>query len=304
MMRTEILVAVVVGAVVVAAGAATALSSQGGATVLQSSVIVEVEGKACMGQDRSRNQTREAALVDARRRAAEQVLTYLEGQTEVSQGRLTQDLVKAYTNARIRTVATLDEGWFREQYPGNLVDECYRVRIKAEVTPDQKAMAGLTDRAALLEDPTAPLTVRAWTNKESYRKGDRIKVYLKGNKPFYAQIIYQDSTGHLIQLLPNPYRSDNYFAGGVVYEFPSGKDRFQLEISPPFGKEKITVYAATSPLGKLVVEPVGAVFSVTENARDVAEKLRSVKPVEGAAERGGVKAVEFTEAPVEFTTAP
>ena len=54
----------------------------------------------------------------------------------------------------------------------------------------------------------------------------------------------------MVQILPNPYRNENYFQGGAVYEIPSGNDRFDLEISPPFGKENITVYASTSPLGQ------------------------------------------------------
>jgi hypothetical protein len=53
--------------------------------------------------------------------------------------------------------------------------------------------------------------------------------------------------GIRVQLLPNSYRAENYFNGGVVYEVPSGNDRFDLEVSPPFGKENIFVYASSSP---------------------------------------------------------
>ena len=62
---------------------------------------------------------------------------------------------------------------------------------------------------------------------------------MRGNKPFYAKVIYKETTGNLIQILPNPYRKDNYFNGGVIYEIPSGNDKFELEVNPPFGRRAL-----------------------------------------------------------------
>ena len=56
----------------------------------------------------------------------------------------------------------------------------------------------------------------------------------------------QGCKGQYSAALPNPHRSDNYFNGGVVYEVPSGNDHFILEVSPPFGKGTILVYASPS----------------------------------------------------------
>ena len=74
---------------------------------------------------------------------------------------------------------------------------------------------------------------------------------MKGNKPFYVRVVYEDADGSILQLLPNPYRQDNYFNGGVVYEIPSGNDRFELEVSPPFGEENIVVYAPAGHIPSL-----------------------------------------------------
>jgi len=41
------------------------------------STITESEGYACMGEDKSRKQTEQAAMADAKRKAAESVLTYI-----------------------------------------------------------------------------------------------------------------------------------------------------------------------------------------------------------------------------------
>jgi len=32
-----------------------------------------------------------------------------------------------------------------------------------------------------------------------------------------------------------------------AYELPSGNDRFDLEVTPPFGQEDIVLYAGTAP---------------------------------------------------------
>lgn len=64
--------------------------------------------------------------------------------------------------------------------------------------------------------------------KKEYKALEKIKIYIKGNKPFYARVLYKDVKGELIQLLPNPYRKDNYFNGGVIYKIPSGNDRFSI----------------------------------------------------------------------------
>ena len=262
------------------------------------SMILEVEGKSCMGQEKSRQETRVAALSQAKRKAAEQALTYVQSETRVENGVLMSDLVEAYTKAEVKVISQLDEGWVKEEYGGGLADECYRVKIKAEVLPDSKALTTAGEKA-FLEDPVAPLTVRLWATKEEYTVNDRIKIYLKGNKPFFALIVYKDSSGNLLQLLPNPYRSDNYFRGGVIYELPSGDDHFTLDVAPPFGEETITLYAATAPLGALKLSQSGGVYSVKDAAKDVGTLLRGVKTSNLQPDLGASgSAVEFAEAPV------
>lgn len=290
--------ALVVGFGATAAGRAAQLD-------VQQSMIVEAAGSACMGQDKSRNQARREALEAARKAAAEQALTYVKGETRVVEGKLQSDIVEAYTNASLKTIATLDEGWYQEHYSATAADECYRVRLKVEVLPDVKAMQAQGASNRDLANPTAPLVLQVWLNAEAYRSEEEIKLYLKGNKPFFARIIYTDAAGQITQLLPNPYRDGNYFAGGVVYEFPSGEDRFQLKVAAPFGAENIAVYAATGQLGKLQLSTRGSVYTVGESADDIAVKVRGVTPVQAdhktAAKDG---AVEFTEARISLMTAP
>jgi hypothetical protein len=243
-----------------------------------------------MGDDKSKKQTETEAFANVKRKAAEYASTYIKSETKVKDFELEQDLIKAYANATVKVVQELEKGWYRDPSLG----DCYRIKIKAEVVPDDRALAKIVKQESVMDDPAAPLKIRVWTDKKEYRQSEKIKIFIRGNKPFYARILYRDMKGALLQLLPNPYRSDNYFQGAVVYEIPSGNDRFDLEVNPPFGEEKIIVYAGSSPLGEIGLQDTGAVYEVTTKAKDVGQRTRGIKVVQkGAAAEKAVS--EFSE---------
>jgi len=237
------------------------------------STIVEAEGYACLGEDKSRRQTEQEAMADAKRKAIEQVSAYVTSETVVRDLTLQKDLAQAYSRANVKVLQELEKGWYRDATLG----DCYRVKIKAEVIPDERAMAVIAKGKEVADDPAAPLYVQVWTDKQAYGAGERIKVFLKGNKPFYATIFYKDAGGKLLQLLPNPHRQDNYFNGGVIYEIPAGNDRFELEVAPPFGEEQVIVYAGTSPPGDVSIAQKGSVYEVTTRPSEIGERTRGVR---------------------------
>src|SRR5450759_4091770 len=200
----------------------------------QSSIKI-AEGSACMGDDKSRKQTETFAMADAKRNAIESVQTYVSSATEVKDFELQKDLVWGYANATVKVIEELEKGWYKDTAQG----DCYKVKIKADVIPDEKAMKKANDTAP--DDTSLRLAVNVWSDKKTYREGDKIKIYLKGNKPFFARVIYRDAGNNNLQLLPNPYRQDNYFQGGVTYAIPFGTDKFELEVNPPFGEESIMI---------------------------------------------------------------
>ena len=240
------------------------------------STITESEGKACMGDDKSRKQTEEAALTDAKKKAVEFASTYVTSETNVKNFVMEKDLVSAYANATVKIIQELGKSWYKDASSG----DCYDIKIKAEVIPDEHAMTGLTKSTAAIDDPLAPLSIKVWTDKKEYKSGDKIKVYIKGNKPFYARIMYRDAGRELLQLLPNPYRSNNYFNGSTIYELPSGDDKFNLEVSPPFGEENVVVYASTVPLGEINTQTHGGVYQVKTHAADIPVRTRGVKLIQ------------------------
>jgi len=261
------------------------------------STITDAEGYACMGADKSRRQTEQQALSEAKRNAVEKTLTYIKSETTVKDFQFEKDVIGAYANAAIKIVQELEKGWYKDASSG----DCYRLRIKAEVTPDEKAMQKISEGKNVNEDPSAPLTVQVWTGKKEYKQGEKIKIYIKGNKPFYAKILYKDAGGNIVQLLPNPFKKDNYFNGGVIYELPSGNDRFDLEVSPPFGREDVILYASTAQLGDLRLDTRGEVYQVKTEAKDIGINTRGVK-ISQTADNRTKSAAEFFEEKTVVTT--
>jgi hypothetical protein len=262
------------------------------------STITEAEGKACMGDDKSRKQTEHAALADAKKMAVEHVSTFLKSESEARNFVLERDVIAAYARAEVKLIGELSRDWYKDPNSG----DCLKLRIKAEVIPDTAAMEKMAKQdAAASEDPSAPLNVKVWTDKKDYKENEKIKLYIRGNKPFYARVLYKDASGDTLQLLPNPYRTDNYFNGGSIYEIPSGNDGFELEVSPPFGEENIIVYAGTAPLGEIDVRAQGAVYQVKTNPGEVAVRTRGVK-IAGKASGSPAAAAEFFEDTVRVTT--
>jgi len=265
------------------------------------SLIVTAEGISAMGNDKSRDKTRQDALVQAKRAASEQAGTYIRSETTVNNFVTESDLLESFSGAEIKVLKTVKEEWFKDEMLG----ESFRVVIEAEVIPAK--MSGTEQNIAKLSDnPSAPLTVKVWCDKtdKNYQSGELVKLYLKGNKPFYARILYKQTDGTLLQLLPNPHRGENYFNGGVIYELPAGTDQYSLEVAAPFGSENIIIYASTAETGSGTIENSDAVYTVKDNLEQSGIKTRGIKIKTG--KDTGIKSspAEFYETGLEIKTKP
>jgi len=249
-----------------------------------------------MGDDKSRKQTRDVALQDAKRLAMEYAGTYIESESIVENFELKSDLVKAFRKADVKVIDIIQETWADEG--------CFTIRIKAEVIPNDELMQQV-DTTQMMADPRAPLNVKLWTSKDSYTAGDNVRIYLQGNKPFYARLIYVDADQNNIQLLPNQHRSENYFAGATIFEVPANQDKFVMTVGEPFGAEKLVLYASTSPLGQLSTAPAGADVVVVEDAApEIPRRTRGISLKKTGADGAGktTEVAEFAESEVAITT--
>jgi hypothetical protein len=155
----------------------------------------------------------------------------------------------------------------------------YHVWIKAEVTYVLKPPPEPAQQKALMS-PEAPLTVKVWTDKKSYSDGEYIIISMEGNRNFYARIVNIGSNGKVIQLLPNGYRQTNHFRGGKRYQIPGASDRFSLQVTPPYGQERIVVYASETPMGDIPMAPLAAGLQEYRGSNDdLAFRVRSIQPV-------------------------
>lgn len=260
----------------------------------QQSSITEADGSSCMGDEQSRKQTESAALQHAKRLAIEFTSTYLESETVIENYELKNDLIRAFAKANVQVIDILSRSWDDPR-------DCFTIKIRAEVIPNPGQMQKV-DYNLLMANPRAPLAVELWTNEDSFSRGQEMKIYLRGNKPFYARLLYLDADGNNIQLLPNQHRRKNYFAGATIFEIPSDEDAFELMVSGPFGKEKLILYASTGQLGVISLTKADEdVYLATDTAKEIAIKTRGISIAKPGSSTKKV-VVEFAEATIEFMT--
>ena len=260
------------------------------------SIVADVVGFACLEGKRSRDKAVQMAMADAIQKGREYVVSLVEAKTTLEAGKPKAELVSAYANGTIRVIKEPIENWYKDPAMG----ECFEVQVQVEAVPNEEEMAKMVGTLPP-DDPAAPLIVKVWTDRESYKEGDKFRVKLKSNKSFYGTVVYQDASGTRVQLLPNPYRKDNFFVGNRLYELPDAADKYELVVSPPFGGERVTVYASTEPVGELSTEPAGKVYLLTEGREQNERRSRSIKfaPKDAA---GAPKAAEFFEATADLST--
>ena len=256
----------------------------------QHSVIQEVDGFAQLSETMTIAEIRQMAFANAKRQALESTQTHIQSNTVMKNGQIEYDIVTLGGEGAVRILEQKDLG---------IKDNSrYHVWIKAEVAYTLKPKApALGSNALMVAD--APLTVKVWTEKKQYRRGDHIVIFMQGNRDFYARIVDYTSTGEAIQLLPNAYRPNVSFRAGEIYRIPGGADEFALEVRPPYGTEQIVVYASEAPLGQVEMQPLQGGLHRYQGSRQVVdEATRALQVVPH------VKAAEFYEATWTFSTRP
>jgi uncharacterized protein DUF4384 len=116
------------------------------------------------------------------------------------------------------------------------------------------------------------LKVEVWTDKDSLKLGDKMRVYAKANKDCYLTLIDVGTSGTATVIFPNNYSGSNQAKAGVIYTIPDPTAGFEFEASAPTGteiiraiaskepavdlKEAMEAYNADNPFGKVKDPPV------------------------------------------------
>ena len=233
--------------------------------------IVEVDGYAQLSEEKSIRDIRQEAFANARRQALENAETHIKSQTRVENYQLQYDLIESGAEGVVKVLEQKDLGIEKNSR--------YHVWIRAEVTYVLRPAAEPAKQKALMS-PDAPLTVKIWSEKKNYRHGEYITIYMEGNRNFFARIVNISSYGKVVQLLPNGYRKTHHFQGGKRYQIPGPGDRFELKVTPPYGQERIVVYASETPMGEIAMAPLGAgLYEYQGSNDDLAFRVRSIQPV-------------------------
>ncbi len=256
------------------------------------SILVESEGEACLGTDKTRSQVIKLALDKAKRLASEQASTHVSRETSLIKGKLETDFIDVYSRATVKILKELEKGWVKSAKQTGYVDECYRIKIRAEIFPADVDFNSISGRK-IISDPRLPLTVELWTDKASYNLGDELKFYFRGNKPFYAKAVYKDAEENLIEVTPS--HKSKYYKGGVVYEIPSNKDKFTLLITPPFGNEKLILYTSTAPMSRYDGQQSGELYLIRGGADDLGTTTRGLTILQNSKSGKNSARAEFAE---------
>jgi len=120
------------------------------------------------------------------------------------------------------------------------------------------------------------------TDKAVYKQGEKIRISLTGNKDFYGKIVYVTADGQTVQLLPNGHRSLDFFKGGRTYSVPEDSDGFSLDVAPPYGAERIILYASESRLPAVKTRSLGetGMLSVEGGSQALKNLSRGIKITE------------------------
>lgn len=209
------------------------------------SCIQVVDGYAFLSENMTLAETRETAFINAKRQALEMTKSFIQTKTTVQNFELVDDRIDATSKGSVKIIEQKDFGVENNNR--------YHVWIKAEVEYGIKSHKNKGDSDDYMSD-ASPLTIKVWTSKEQYKKGEDIRIFLKGNIDFYARVVDISSIGEIIQILPNEFRHNHFFKAGEIYTIPDKNDKFKLIATPPFGVDKIVVYASDLPLGPVPIE--------------------------------------------------
>jgi hypothetical protein len=258
------------------------------------SVIQEADGYANIGEDQTMSQMREIAFTNAKRRVLEKAKTRITSETKIKDFQLEYDVVISKAEGDVTILEEKDH---------SIQDNRYHVWIKAEVNYALQAKGGGSS-PSLLMDAAAPLTVKVWTDNKSYQAGEEITVFVEGNRDFYARVLNMSGEDAIVQLLPNTYRTSDQFKGGKTYRIPDAGDRFKLRVQPPFGPDKIVVYASESPIGDISLQEIGRGLQQYQGTQtDLARDSRRGVGVYDTSDASSPGA-SFYEATWKFTTRP
>lgn len=261
------------------------------------SIIQEVDGYGDMAGKFAIKQAKEHAIQAAKETALASANAYI---ASIIEPGLDFVILDSKDGEKVEVLAHIQ---------GGMQGKRYHARVKTEVKwaiEKSDTKSAQTVDQQWQNDPNAPLTVKIWTEQKVFQEGEKIVLFLAGNRDFYARVVDLMSDGTIIQLLPNTHRRDNFFAGRVAHQvpYPDSGDKFELEVAPPFGTDRLVVFASSSPLGDVATQDIGNGIRLYQGtATQLAKATRGIKiPATTPNPTPAQKHTEFVESAWEIQT--
>ncbi|MFZ4858670.1 MAG: DUF4384 domain-containing protein [Desulfuromonadaceae bacterium] len=221
------------------------------------SVIAVGEGQSCSPKGPVKELNGQQALADAIKNAGQVAAQHIVHQAGLENSSLGRELGTIYLQAPVRGLQEVGKELFRNSRGL----KCIKATVMAEIVPDERYEVNIKRLVGI----NGPLEVEVVPARKVFTQGDFVAFTVKGNKIFFGSIVYTDAADNIIQIIPNEYQKNTKFEGGTEYRFPNSGE-FAMKVEPPFGTERITVYAATVPLNLLgEIVPTGGVNADTNS---------------------------------------
>lgn len=79
---------------------------------------------------------------------------------------------------------------------------------------------------------------------QQFYSGDELSFLISLNENAWLYMYYENSQGKVYQLIPSVLYPNNYVKANDFIEFPADDAHFHLEVSPPFGRERVWIFAS------------------------------------------------------------
>jgi hypothetical protein len=120
----------------------------------------------------------------------------------------------------------------------------------------QAGLAGDISKRGGADDAIQVMITTHLGDGHRFVKGDSIAFFLSLDQDAHIVAIYEDADLHKIQIIPNANQKDDFFPSGLFRPIPGKDAAFRFTITPPFGQERLWVFASREPIAALPGEPL------------------------------------------------
>jgi serine/threonine protein kinase len=84
--------------------------------------------------------------------------------------------------------------------------------------------------------------LRVWSEKPTYRVGEKLHLYYRATRDGYLFLYHQGADGDTQQIFPLSTNDDNFITAQLTYTIPDPSHNFNYLASPPLGQDRILAY--------------------------------------------------------------